>query len=100
MASRSRRRRRHADQVVRDRTDHARLDVAHQLRELRQVELPDGTEEEEASEESETKTEEAEKQLALSAVEKPKEEASPEKEPSEEETPTDSESPGESSEEK
>ena len=53
----------------------------------------------EASEESETKTEEAEKQLALSAVEKPKEEASPEKEPSEEGTPTDSESPGEFSEE-
>ena len=53
----------------------------------------------EASEESETKTEEAEKQLALSAVEKPREEASPEEEPSEEGTPIDSESVGKSPEE-
>ena len=75
------------------------IEALPNIGELRQVELPDGTEEEEASEESETKTEEAEKQLALSAVEKPKEEASPEKEPSEEGTPTGSESPGEFSEE-
>ncbi len=46
------------------------IEALPNIGELRQVELPDGTEEEEASEESETKTEEAEKQLALSAVEK------------------------------
>ena len=75
------------------------IEALPNIGELRQVELPDGTEEEEASEESQTKTEEAEKQLALSAVEKPKEKASPAKEPSEERTQTDSESPGEFSEE-
>ena len=75
------------------------IEALPNIGELRQVELPDGTEEDEASEESETKSKEAEKQLALSAVEKPKEGASPEEEPSEKGTPIDSESPGESSEE-
>ena len=75
------------------------IEALPNIGELRQVELPDGTEEDEASEESETKSKEAEKQLALSAVEKPKQGASPEEEPSEKGTPIDSESPGESSEE-
>jgi segregation and condensation protein B len=45
--------------------------------ELRKVELPDGTEEDSKNEKNEqtTSTEEAETQLALSAVEKPVEEA-------------------------
>ena len=65
------------------------IEALPNIGELRQVELPDGTEEEEAKEDSENKTEEAEKQLALSAVEKPKEETPSEEkeEPAEEETP-------------
>ncbi|MDB4537569.1 SMC-Scp complex subunit ScpB [Akkermansiaceae bacterium] len=59
------------------------IEALPNIGELRKVELPDGTEEE-TTEESESKTEEAEKQLALSAVEAPKE-ASAEEETSGEE---------------
>ena len=76
------------------------IEALPNIGELRQVELPDGTEEENPEEEKENKTEEAEKQLALSAVEKPKEgeDSSEEETPSEEkEAPSEEETADETS---
>ena len=68
------------------------IEALPNIGELRQVELPDGTEEEEKdTQETENKTEEAEKQLALSAVETPKEKPAPEEELAVEEEPADEE---------